>query len=121
MKNWKKKFFLKAEIENLKLQGFIGSHEGNSFKYPNLVKDLKKLFSYLCELEPGQFDILMDCVSPYLSLLPHSSERSFDFEIQYAIPCCCDYNVAMRLIMDLWHFYLKLLKQQCERIGIMNG
>jgi len=106
---------LEAEVENLKLQGLVAYYKGNLFTYSNLVKE-QKMFAYLCGLEPGQFDILMDFVRPYSSLLPHSTERSFDFETQYlAVLTICRHALDYRFMA----FILKTSVTTIQRIA--NG
>jgi len=74
------------------------------------------MITYLCGLEPGQFDILMDFVRPYLSLLPHSTERSFDFETQYlAVLAICRHALDYRFLA----FILQTSETTIQRIA--NG
>lgn len=112
------KLTLKGDIENLKLQEIITNLKENLFTFSTLVKNRKK-FSYLCGLQPDQFQLLMDCVRPYLSLLPHSAchcltERTFNYEAQYlAVLTICRHALNYRFMA----FMLKSSETTMQRIG----
>lgn len=51
------------------------------FSFKSIAED-RKIFKYLCGLDLDQFNILMDIVKPYLSLLNHTV-KNFSYETQY--------------------------------------
>lgn len=68
----KTELLMKRQNELLLLEGRFEVLKNVEFSYESIRKNEKK-FQYLCGLSIEQFDMLFECIQPYLSLLPHSS------------------------------------------------
>ena len=69
-----KKITNELEIKNLHLTGLFNNLKSKEFSYENLC--IRKVtFKYLCGLAPDQFNMLFECVVPYLHLLPCYSNK----------------------------------------------
>ena len=77
------------------------------------ISEQPKTFKYLCGLDLDQFNILMDIVKPYLSLLTHTT-KSFSYETQYlAILIICRHGLDYRYMA----FILKTSESTVGRIA----
>ena len=77
----------KFELEKLHLQGVTEYLHAKEFKYCNLKKR-KIIFEYLCGLSLEQFNLVFDCVTPYVHLIPYpdcpnTGEKQIDMELSY--------------------------------------
>ena len=77
----------KFELEKLRLQGVTEYLRAKEFKYCNLKKR-KIIFEYLCGLSLEQFNLVFDCVTPYVHLIPYpdcpnTGEKQIDMELSY--------------------------------------
>ena len=59
----------------ISLENVVKSFHDKEFTYSNLVKTPSK-FSYFCGLSVGQFNLLYDCVKPYVHLMIYHSYSS---------------------------------------------
>lgn len=71
------------EFKILKQEGIMNHLQRSSFTYENLV-DKPKTFKLLCGLNVEEFNMLMNCVRPYLSLFDGMRHPNiFGWETQY--------------------------------------
>ena len=79
----------KKEIECLSLEGQLNCLKTTVFNYENVSSD-KSSFEYLCGLTVEKFDLIMNCLRPYVHLIPYPdnhkvSWKLFDMETQLLI------------------------------------
>ena len=86
--------------EILLLRGKLDFLKKLEFSYDSISKNKKK-FNYLCGLSLEQFDMLFECIKPYLSTLPHTSIL-FDMKTQYlAVLTICRHALDYRFMASL--------------------
>lgn len=102
------------EFQILKQQGIISYLEKNSFTYKNLAEK-PKTFKLLCGLEVDEFNMLMECVRPYLSLFDKLRHpKIFGWETQYlATMTICRHS----LNFDFMSFVIGTSATTMQRIG----
>lgn len=99
----KKKTIMDLGIENLTLQGTVENLKSKQFLYQNLKK-YNSTFEYLCGLNVERFELLMECIRPYLEYIPYAdckgpTEKSFDYETQYLIVLTvCRHGLDLRFM-----------------------
>ena len=84
----KKEKLMNLEIKNLRLMGELENMNCKNFTYRHL-KIRYVTLKYLCGFSVFQFDLVMECIRPYLHLIPYPeskvSEKSFSFETQFLV------------------------------------
>ena len=78
---------MKLEIKNLHLSGVIENLRSNQFTY-GYLKIRGSKFQYLSGLSLEQFDLIMECIRPFIKFIPYAdcqgpSLKIFDYETQY--------------------------------------
>ena len=84
-----KKQLQNQEYKSLKLSGEVENLKSKVLSYENLINE-PSMFTYLCGLSTGQFDIIFECLEPYLHLIPYPnndkvSTKPFSFNTQIFI------------------------------------
>ena len=101
--NQQKKNNIDLEMKNLHLSGAALNLRGKDFKYENL-KFQKLTFKNLTGLTVEQFDLLADCITPYVHLIPYpdcsnNSEKSVDTTTQFlAVLTICRHGLDFQLM-----------------------
>ena len=103
----KKEELTEANRKNLRLMSELYDCKSKQFKYENFKCNLQK-FEYLCGLTVERFNMVMDCVRPYLHLIPYPdckvSENLYTYESQFLCTLViCRHGIDLRFmafIMD---------------------
>ena len=90
------------EIKNLHLLGAIENLRSKQFKYHN-IKKKSGTFKYISGLSVQQFDLVMECIKPYVHLIPYpgcvintTAEKSVDIETQFlAVLTICRHGLDL--------------------------
>ena len=95
------KLSLDAEIKHLKLIGKFDVLESHNFTYHNLIISGK--LEYLSGLSKERFDIILECLRPYLHLLSFAerqvSEKLFNIETQLlAVLTICRHGLDLKFM-----------------------
>ena len=97
----------RTEVINI-LQEKLAFFQKSCFIYEyDQLKEDEKTFEYFTGISPKQFEILMDCIRPYICCMEYvdcknPSERSFSFETQFVIVLIiCRHGLDNRLMSYL--------------------
>lgn len=100
------------EKENLQLKTELDNEKSRHFTYKNLSINKPDYLTYMSGLSLEQFDLLIDCIQPYESAMPHHSIL-FSFQTQFLIVLTiCRHGLELRFMA----FWLGVSESTVQRI-----